>query len=141
MDLHWEQCITNVPARHLFSLSVFKDYIYLFGGFGIRHSEQHKTKPNPEHLNELWKFSSGLWQQITPKRSSSFWPSPRFAHSSVVYDDVMYIFGGLNRKGENMDELLSYDFPTSTWKQIKYAKPNFPIASAGHTATVYKSTM
>jgi len=61
-------------------------------------------------------------------------PPPRYAHSSVVHDGKMYIFGG-ERSAYAYNDIWAYDFATSTWSFVTPTN-KAPDARFDHTAAV-----
>jgi Galactose oxidase, central domain len=80
-------------ARSNHSTIVFKSAIYLFGGIN----------EDGLHLNDLWKWKEGKWEEIKATHS----PVGRGCHSAVEYNGLMYIWrAGAHRKGEKRCSLL-----------------------------------
>lgn len=42
-------------------------------------------------------------------------PKPRASHSSVVFQDKLYLFGGQDDDNNKLDDLWEYDFTLSKW--------------------------
>lgn len=45
-------------------------------------------------------------------------PSPRYFHSSAVFANKMYVFGGYNGS-ERLADMYEYDFETHVWSPIE----------------------
>lgn len=43
-------------------------------------------------------------------------PSPRTGHSAIIYNDLMYVFGGKNEENNKVNELWMFDFANYTWQ-------------------------
>lgn len=95
-------------------------------------------------------FSSSLFAFVFETRdwsavafsSTSFSPGPRHFHSSVLYRDKLYIFGG--KSNGYLSDLWSFDFATKSWQELDghHSKTaNKPIARFGHTAVCYEDQM
>jgi N-acetylneuraminic acid mutarotase len=121
-----------------------------------------ETKPRCEHVsvlinhkmivfgglffNERNNWTSILdlkkneWIHNQMESKDEILPDPRSQHSSVVYDEKMYIFGGRNDTFEYLNDLWSFDPETLKWNKIK------PIISKiskrfGHSSAVKNNFM
>jgi hypothetical protein len=77
--------------------------MYIFGG---QDDENNK-------LHDLWEFdiASEVFTQIELP-DDSYQPPPRSGHSSTIFNDKMYIFGGILELTKELNELLAFDFAT-----------------------------
>lgn len=91
---------TCLSARITPSMVVHEDKLYLFAGAG-------GSNINRVPLNDFWEFdfSTTTWLQLT-----SGTPSIRYAHSGVVYDNKMLVFGGMNQT-VMLGDLWDYQLP------------------------------
>eukprot|EP01132_Coremiostelium_polycephalum_P004267 gene4267-5339_t len=112
---HWDKIkvkasTTQIKPRHSHSMVSWGGYIWIFGGIGIG------TDKNV--YNDLYQYNpeKDEFTFITPT-SNSFWPPPRWGHTSVVYKDKMLVFGGLNDISF-FSNIVSYDFLTGQWSQF-----------------------
>src|SRR5579871_6285464 len=83
-------------------------YVVLFGGIGFS-STTHKSSA----LNDLWKYSGGVWTDITPTSSP-----PIRGWASLTYDakdGYVLLFGGFAR-GHGLGDTWKY--LAGTWTQI-----------------------
>lgn len=65
-------------------------------------------------------------------------PSPRYFHSSVVYGDCLYLFGGYNGT-ERLQDLYEFNFKKSRWEQIEALLA--PSGRSSLVAQVYSNSM
>ncbi|HEC69511.1 MAG TPA: prepilin-type N-terminal cleavage/methylation domain-containing protein [Candidatus Omnitrophica bacterium] len=75
----------------------------------------------------------GGWQEAT---SSANWPA-RYAHTSLVYDNKMWVLGGYD--GSNYLNDVWYSTDGATWTQVTVTSP-FTLRSQ-HTSLVYDNKM
>ena len=61
-------------------------------------------------------------------------PMPRDEHSTLIYNDYLYVFGGSLIKGAFSNDLWSYSISTEEWKKIETA--NKPCPRSGHAACI-----
>ncbi|EDV26766.1 uncharacterized protein TRIADDRAFT_54002 [Trichoplax adhaerens] len=101
-----------IPStRRNHTASIINGAMYIFGGYiDFRGS-----------TNELWSyaFESDTWELVYPldyKDSNS--PLGRYAHSTVVHDNALWIFGGLNDLNVTND-LWKWDILQQQWRRIK----------------------
>jgi len=75
--------------------------MYIFGG---QDDENNK-------LCDVWEFDieSEVFTLIE-LLPNSYQPSPRSGHSSTIFNDKMYIFGGILELTKELNELLAFDF-------------------------------
>eukprot|EP00347_Sterkiella_histriomuscorum_P011211 403373320 len=100
-----------------------KHFALIFGG--IDH--------NGLRYNDLWLLSlpSFDWVNISSKISGDI-PTPRAGHSSVIYGDRMYIFGGEDARGNSKD-FMYLDLKTLEWKKVE-SYGNHPDARSFHSS-------
>lgn len=72
------------------------------------------------------------WNEIQTKGEEK--PGPLAHHSSVVFGDKMYLFGGSNLETENR-KFFSLDMNTFRWDVIK-SRGELPLTRDEHTAVV-----
>ena len=80
------------------------------------------------------------WTRIAQSDTSSATPVARSGHSCVVYENAMYLFGGLGEHRHN--DLWKFDFETHSWTEIPGKDPSkLPSKRCKHSACVYEKTM
>ena len=78
-----------------------------------------------------------VWSRIEVNGSA---PSPRSGHSAVIYNDAMYIFGGLGEFRTN--DLFRFEFASRTWTEIKPVdESKVPSKRCKHSACIYQNQM
>jgi len=94
--------------------------MYIFGG-----------NNGSSYLNDLWKydFTNDSWTSLGTGSIG------RNNHSSVFYNNSMYIFGGTN--GSALNDLWGYDFTNNSWTQLTSGSS----IRYGHSAVVYNNAM
>jgi len=88
----------------------------------------------PQVVEDDMVVPNRVWEKVDTKGSS---PPPRYSHSSVVYGDKMYVFGG-ERSAFAFGDIWAYDFKEATWE---FVTPNqttvaYPAARYDHSAAV-----
>ncbi|CAF1019741.1 unnamed protein product [Adineta steineri] len=67
-------------------------------------------------------------------------PESRSGHSAVIYNNSMYIFGGLGKHRYN--DLFKFDFDTYQWTEIKPKdESTLPTKRLKHSACIYDNMM
>lgn len=103
----WSKCsVKNLPSKTEHSSVVYKDNLYLYGGYS------GYTFSNSTYMLNL---TSGNHCALV--KTTGEIPSGRSAHVGVTYGKKMYIFGGWDGQNQN-NELFSFDFETSVWIRI-----------------------
>jgi len=89
--------------RASMSVGVHEQKMYVFGG------QENDNKK----LNDLWCFDlqSGSWSQVD-QSGADYKPTPRSGHSTIVYGDKMYIFGGILELTKELNDLVVFNFQT-----------------------------
>lgn len=85
----WTQATAAAPwtKRNGHNSVVFDNKIWIIGG-----NYESPTHPKPNLLNDVWYSSNGRdWVQVT---AAAPWDK-RFGHTSVVFDNNIWIFGGM----------------------------------------------
>lgn len=109
----------------------YNNTMYTFGGNGglvDNYSNTLLTYPLPYKSESVIKAYDSL-----PGA-----PPPRSAHSAVVYQNEMYIFGGWNGH-KSLDDFYSLNLETLEWRQIK--KDGSPSVRRMHSSVVYNDKM
>uniref|UniRef100_A0A8D8ZS86 Attractin-like protein 1 n=1 Tax=Cacopsylla melanoneura TaxID=428564 RepID=A0A8D8ZS86_9HEMI len=144
------------------SASVWRDSMYVIGGEAWPRSTRGSQSVSTEDLPMIYvyDFNGGVWEtaHMADVRTS---PARRYGHSSVLYGDKIYMYGGLKHETnsetgltvhEVCNELWAFDVSAKTWENItvKFEPPCSgpranstaicgPIKSAGHSATLVTS--
>jgi len=116
----WEQMIvSDLPSKTEHSSVVYKDKLYLFGGYS-----------GDFFTNTLYcyDFETNECRYIN---TTGDIPSVRSAHVGIVHNDTMYIFGGWNGDEQN-NEMFALDFETMNWKKIE-ALGTIPSPRCSHS--------
>ena len=89
--------------------------------------------------NDLWEycFTTGKWKEIEALTKEK--PCKRSGHSAVVYQDKMYIFGGVDDEINRLNDLWEFDLKKKTWKELKVE--NGPASRNSHSATLFLNYM
>ena len=77
---------------------VFNHSMYVFGGW-----DGHDT------LDDLYQYSftSKIWYEL--RRTQGVKPNPRYRHSCVVYQNSLFIFGGVDKTQTRYNDLYEYN--------------------------------
>ena len=109
---------TVLGCRSSHGTSVYNNKLYVLGGEIVARTPVDST---------LWSLALNSeegkevqWTSVETNTSDA--PSPRIAHTQVIANDQLYIFGG--RQGITMDEsplndLWKFHFETSTWTLVE----------------------
>jgi len=115
------------PARSGHSAVVYKDSMYIFGGWNGHTS-----------LCDFFSFNfeTHIWKKM---ECHGVTPTQRLMHCTVVYKDYMYLIGGFDesRPAREDNDLYRYNFKTDTWEIIK-CRGNLPCGRS-RAATVIRN--
>jgi N-acetylneuraminic acid mutarotase len=109
---------------------IYNNSLYIFGGWNGFY-----------RLNELLLFAFELNSMKRISSSSGNVPCGRSGHSSVIYDDYLYIYGGMNQEGERMNDLHHYDIMNKKWKKISIENNISPIKASGSKLIHFKENL
>ena len=85
--------------------------MYIFGGFvrGERTNEVY-----------IYNFRERKWHSNYQNRNILTYtqPKPRNGHSAVVFEGMMYVFGGQTNHNVRLNDMWRFDLNTYEWKEI-----------------------
>lgn len=118
----------NGSASH--GAVVWKDSMYIVAGESY----------NKGNLLSVYDFNGNVWETLHISES----PSMRYGHSTVLYGDKIFLYGGVDGNRGPTSELWAFDISAKTWENITVKADSCndsyimcgPLKSAGHTATV-----
>jgi N-acetylneuraminic acid mutarotase len=113
---------------------VYSSDIYYFGGYTYRKGE---------YFSDLYKYGSMFTIRFNTKTVT--WTllysgkeiAPRVDHSVVIYQKMLYIFGGSDGKNK-FDDFYRFDTGTNKVSRI-VGDGDLPTARFGHTSEIYRS--
>jgi Rab9 effector protein with kelch motifs len=124
---------TVPPPLRAHSITPYRHNIYLFGG----------GTGNDKYYNHVYVFSSQTYRWtclIESNRNDPSFPTPRRAHTSVVWGAGMYIFGG-GSGAAGLNDLWRLDLTsTPLWTHLEPVGRK-PEPRVYHTATVVRDVM
>lgn len=129
----WEEIRPSLPLpsrRCYHSSSIYKESLVIFGGQDLIEGVR----------GDLWMFeicpsnpTQERWHLIN---GSGEPPGHLCRHSSIMFNDEMYIFGGNDGSNEN-NSVYVFNFDRISWRRIRGDVPSID----SHTAIVYNSKM
>jgi hypothetical protein len=137
VKLTWSQVksIGDIPkSRDDHSLSQIDQNSFLvFGGFveGSRVNECYVATKKGDILE---------WKQIGEKSPTK--PCSRASHSTVVFNNKCYIYGGHDDDNNKLNDIWELDLQTELFTCIELSeKSETPAPRSGHTCTIYNGKM
>ena len=125
------------PSLQDHSLDVWCNKIFVFGG------EVGHTNPDDTFvwIMDLFKME---WRrccnETTLTGSTKTWPTGRRGHSSLVYRDSLYIFGGYQNLSGSLAELWIFNLIREEWSLVSSSKRQ-PAARHHHSVALYNDSM
>lgn len=103
--------------------------LYVYGGY---------DNSSPGIFSDLicFSFKESKWEKIEQKGSD---PGPRHSHSVVIYNNQMYLFGGMYDHMLNTNKLNVLNFESNTWTVVDTKNPPPNIDS--HSCCLYRNQM
>lgn len=122
-------CSTPPPARYHHKGCVWRDCLYVFGGFDGKNA-----------FDDLWclHLETYEWKCMVVSGNMPL-PGKRYAHIACVWNDHMYVLGGLEDKRTHLDDMWALDLTTFSWSEICFDLRNGinPGARTSQTGVVY----
>lgn len=117
---------------------VWKDSMYVIAGERYERYREHRYDRIP--VLYIYDFNGNVWE--TPHINEG--PVMRYGHSTVIYGDKIFIYGGVVGNRGPTSELWAFDISAKTWENVTVKAESCnvsylmcgPLKSAGHTATV-----
>ncbi|KAH3745575.1 Ras subfamily protein [Pelomyxa schiedti] len=116
VGFRWEKLTTtggtDKALRRIHHSSVYShscDSVFIFGG------------RNTFILNDLWQLSLGTnsWKRLSPQGfQSDNAPNMRYGHSAVIFNDIIFIFGGYDCNGNTCNDVYSYNTLSQSWNSV-----------------------
>jgi hypothetical protein len=104
----WKECKTELrpKGRRYCTLNAYKK-LFLFSG-----------RDDVSRFNDVWEFhvETGLWKWI--QATGDFIPKPMSAHTSVMYKQCLYVFGGNDGGNTLPNYFYRYNTVTSEWRMM-----------------------
>jgi len=122
----WTEANTAAPwsGRYRHTSVVFNDRLWVIGGYGYGG--------NSGYLNDVWSSTDGVtWTRAT---SNASW-SARWGHTSVVFNNRLWVIGGIDASSHHNDVWSSTD--GVTWTEANAAA--LWTARGGHTSLVFNN--
>ena len=121
----WETKAPMPTARMWVTANAVNGKIYVMGGFPNANSS---SSQNYESLNEVYDPESDSWETKAPPPKN---PTFGFAMVSCVFDDKIFLIGGLSQDYHNYNQI--YDPKNDTWSFGAY--PPSSVGGGGAAAT------
>lgn len=119
------------PGRYRHTISVVGNKVYIFGG-----------QSEGQLFNDLWSFdlnslkTGARWDRIVPNSEE---PTARTGHTSVTYNDRIYIFGGTDSQYHYKDTWV-YEVACNRWSEMSCIG-FIPLPREGHAACLVGDNM
>ncbi|KDO24144.1 hypothetical protein SPRG_10571 [Saprolegnia parasitica CBS 223.65] len=102
--------------------------LVIFGGWDGRDT-----------LDDLYEYhlETGVWAVMKTTGKS---PPHRYRHTAVIYEDSMFVFGGVDKAHSRFNDLQRLDLVTNTWSEV-YTSGYVPSSRTFHRAVVVTNRM
>ena len=107
--------------------------LWVFGGFGDSLEGYLNDNGDTEEFNfssdwltrwvknnQLLCFDPNIEMWTNPRCFGSI-PTPRSGHASVIINNKVWLFGGINHNGDNLRDMFELRMTSHTWSQIQPA--------------------
>jgi N-acetylneuraminic acid mutarotase len=113
----------------VYSATVKDNLLFIFGGYS----------DGATYFKDLFELNldTKRWRFIRPKQRLSL---GRHSASAVLYNNKIYLFGGIATGTQKMNDILAFSLEKNEWKLITPRTPP-PSGRWGHSAVVYNGAM
>mmetsp|Transcript_8255 Transcript_8255/g.12434 ORF Transcript_8255/g.12434 Transcript_8255/m.12434 type:complete len:861 (-) Transcript_8255:37-2619(-) len=87
------------------------------------------------------KIKTGVWRRIVSPKPR---PPARCSHTTVFYNNALYVFGGEFASADNYHhykDIWKFDIKTNLWSEIKPRNRGGPTPRSGHRSLVWRHYM
>lgn len=105
----------------------------------VKHEKDNEDKDKGN--NEKKRQKIGLWKRILSPQPR---PPARCSHSTVYYNNALYVFGGEFASADNYHhykDIWKFDIKTNIWTEIKPRNRGGPTPRSGHRSLVWRHYM
>lgn len=130
--------------RRQHTITLHDSKLFLFGG-------QNFLDGNNEKLNDLWYMDLNAtsdkyhqWEKLKNNDVTATDNVQKYAHSAVVHNNTLYIYGGKNASDTSLSDLCTLNIQTiNDARNDSWAKLNIPsaVAMAHHSADISGNIM
>ena len=141
------------PPRGNFTLTLCptSNELYMFGGEYFNGVENvvfdellcwnPDAKPSTDDEEVKKNHKGGVWKRIIAPLPR---PPARCSHSTVYYNNALYVFGGELATAQNYlhyKDIWKFDIKTNLWSEIKPRNKGGPTSRSGHRTIVWRHYM
>jgi N-acetylneuraminic acid mutarotase len=126
----WTQKASGASKRFGHSAVAYNGKMYIFGGADV----------SSVYYNDVWEYNP-VNDSYSQKTCSGTPPTTRFAHSAIVFNGKMIIFGGRDNNLALCNDVHELDLTTFAWSGTKTTYGTSPTQRQYHSATVYNDSM
>lgn len=118
-NMNWKyiQTTGQPPSyRDFHTATILNDRMYIFGGRGDRHSPYHSQEEI--YCSQIVYLDLKTREWKLPITTGQI-PIGRRSHSAIVYNDLLYIFGGYNGiSDQHFNDLYCFDPVRNHWSKV-----------------------
>lgn len=119
-----------LPCRFSHTAVTYYNNIYIFGGETF-DKVLHDTILKIDLTKNTWSILE----------TNGLAPSPRKSHTANVLNGEMYIFGGIGKNDELLNDMYKYSFSSNTWQKVSHyghiPSPRYHHATTTHNFNIY----
>lgn len=119
----------DIPTpRFGHTANVYKNSFFMFGGWN-----------GYETVDELFYFSmiSNIWYEVRLVCGTK--PNGRYRHSSVIFGQSLFIFGGVDQKQKKYNDLYEFLIEKNEWRLIETKGLSMPSPRSFHQMENYEN--
>jgi len=118
-----EQFVPQERSSH--SVTHLNNKLYVFGG------ENDPRSPISSDVH-IYDLGSKSWSVVRPSEGA---PKSRLAHTTTDLNEKLFVYGGRDANGVNLNELHVFDTENNTWQSVAVNQDEGIAGRSYHTAT------
>ncbi|KAJ7457244.1 galactose oxidase [Mycena galericulata] len=129
----WEKMAPTIEApeaRYFHTADIWKNYLVVFGGLGDRDGSVEPVLLRVLNDVRLFDLSTRRWLPPPRVRAVSplkYVPRPRHSHLSCVSSDYLFVIGGKDLDGKDVEDVCVFDLARKEWIQTQPHSPTFDM--------------
>lgn len=125
--------IDSISKRCSHTSTLVHQHLYIIGGGYFDIDTNHF-----QHYGDIWKYDL---QNLSYECVLNDGFIPRRGHTACLFNDRIYIFGGITASSELTSQLIVYDTKDNSIVEYNRQPGIWPSARRGHTAYIYRNCM
>ena len=98
------------PPHESHTVNIYNTNLIIYGGMSGKDYNRHVY---------CFDTQNKAIENLTQNLENDKLPPPRQDHASVIYNDCLYVYGGIGPDSKIYDDMWKFDLKTNTWEELK----------------------